>query len=254
MKKRDLIELTDAVTGGLVPMAPDADDVCPLCRAGKGPRQATCSSCRSTTQQVHYPIDTVIPVSYYVKPEEGEQSGLFRDAVHGYKESSDPAERAVLAPIVGGIMARYLLEHGDALADTFGPWDEVVAVPSTRSAPPSALARVLNEEFSNLVSAPVELLTNGSGEMGFVRASEAGFRTTADVSGAQILLVDDTFTTGARMQSAAHALQAAGARVIVGMTVARKIRVNQQYKSVDLWRRQHAKAFSFEEPPWWAKD
>lgn len=234
-------------------MAPDAPDVCPLCRAGKGPRQALCSSCRQTTGQVHYPIDTVIPISYYVKPDEGEPSGPFRDAVHGYKESPDPAEQAALGEVVGGIMARYLFEHGDALAEVFGEWDEIVAVPPTKSAPPSRLARILAAEFSNVVVPPVELLTNGPGEMGFVRASEAGFRTTADVSGARILLIDDTFTTGARMQSAAHALHAGGADVVVGMTVARKIRVNYQYKTIDLWRRQSDQPFSFRELPWWAE-
>lgn len=252
MRKRALVELTDSVADGLVPMAPDAADVCPLCRAGKGPRQAMCDSCRKTTQQVESPIQTVIPVSYYVKPDDGEESGPFRDAMHGYKESPDPAERAAFGEIVGGILARYLFEHGDALIEVFGEWDEIVVVPSTKSPPPSRLARILGAEFSNVVSPPAELLTNGPGEMGFVRASKAGFQTTADVSGARILLIDDTFTTGARMQSAAHALHAGGADVVVGMTVARKIRVNDKYKTVDLWRRQSTTPFFFAERPWWA--
>lgn len=254
MRRRELIELTDDVADWLVPMAPDAIDVCPMCRAGKGPRQKLCSSCSKTSRQVENPLHTVIPISYYVKPDDDEPSGPFRAAVHGYKESDDPVERAELGLVVGGILARYLYEHGDALADVFGEWDEIVAVPSTKSPPPSTLARILKATYSDFVSEPVELLTNGPGRMDFVRAAEDGFSLTTDVDGARILLIDDTFTTGARTQSAAHALHAGGAEVVVGLTVARKIRVNERYKTVDLWQRQSTKPFSFADPPWWADD
>jgi predicted amidophosphoribosyltransferase len=252
MSKRDLVELTDEFTGGLIPIAPDAPDVCPVCRAGRGPRDDTCFSCGRTMSQVALPCEVVIPISYYTKPEEGERPSPFRDAMHGYKEDPDPARRAEFAPIVGGTLARYLLEHGEALADVFGPWDEIVAVPSTKSAPPSALARILSENFTEFVQEPAEWLAKGPGQMKFLQASETGFVATTDVEGAQVLLIDDTFTTGARTQSAAHVLQAAGAEVVVAMTVSRKVRVTEQYNTIELWERQTAQDFSFTDLPWWA--
>jgi orotate phosphoribosyltransferase-like protein len=171
--------------------------------------------------------------------------------MHGYKEDESAQARLRFSLVVGGVLVRYLIEHGDALAEHYGQWDEIVTVPSTRTPPPSALARVLTDRFSDLIQAPVEWLRPGPGEMRWVRAAEDGFLTTVNVEGARILLVDDTFTTGARMQSAAHALQSGGATVVFGMAVSRKIRVNVKYNTVELWARQSAEAFSFTTDPWW---
>jgi len=251
MNRQELVEFTDGLADDLVPMAPDAADVCPVCRAGKAPSWETCSSCERTLAQVAHPCRTIIPVSYYTKPEADEPASPFRDAMHGYKDAETAQDRLDFSLVVGGVLVRYLVEQGDALAQHFGEWDEVVTIPSTRTPPPSALARVLADSFSEHIQSPVEWLKPGPGEMRWVQASEDGFVTTVDVEGVRVLLIDDTFTTGARMQSAAHALQAAGATVVCGMTVSRKIRVNDTYRTVDLWARQSSTRFSFTASPWW---
>jgi glutamine phosphoribosylpyrophosphate amidotransferase len=187
----------------------------------------------------------VIPISYYETP------SPFRERMHDYKESPDPSTRYAESRIVGGILARYLDEFGDSLADRFGEWDAVVPVPSTKNPPPSALTQALAADFSDFVD-PLEWLTRGTGQMKFTVASESGFVPTTNVEGASVLLIDDTYTTGARLHSAAHALQAAGAKLVAGVVVARKINPIAKYYAVDLWQRQSAISFSFTDPPWWS--
>jgi hypothetical protein len=153
--------------------------------------------------------------------------------------------------IVAGILARYLDEHGEALAEDFGDWDEVVVVPSTKNPYPSALVRALAKDYSSLID-PVDWLILGTGAMRFNQASESGFVPAADIGGTSALLIDDTFTTGARMHSAAHALQSAGVQVIAGLVVARKINPDPKYFTDELWDRQSAIPFAFTDRPWWA--
>jgi orotate phosphoribosyltransferase len=50
-----------------------------------------------------------------------------------------------------------------------------------------------------------------------------GFAPTTSVSGDRILIVGDTFTSGARTQSAASALQLAGARVVAILPIGRVV-------------------------------
>jgi orotate phosphoribosyltransferase len=67
----------------------------------------------------------------------------------------------------------------------------------------------------------------------------------------RVLLLDDVYTTGARAQSAAFALRAAGAVVPAVLVIGR--RVNPEWRDeVDvIWQRQTAIPFRFEDPPWW---
>ncbi len=71
--------------------------------------------------------------------------------MHDYKQSPDPLIQLAQSKIVAGILARYIDEHGEVLADAFGDWDEVVAVPSTNNSFPSALVRALAKDYSNLM-------------------------------------------------------------------------------------------------------
>jgi adenine/guanine phosphoribosyltransferase-like PRPP-binding protein len=81
--------------------------------------------------------------------------------------------------------------------------------------------------------------------MGHNVACDTGFVAAPDVRGARILLVDDTFTTGARAQSAASALQLAGARVIAVMPIGRVIDPSHGEHALAYWTRCSRKPFDF---------
>ncbi|MHB8325215.1 MAG: hypothetical protein ACYDHB_12485 [Candidatus Dormibacteria bacterium] len=64
--------------------------------------------------------------------------------------------------------------------------------------------------------------------------------------GRRVLLLDDTFTTGAAPQSAASALAIAGAQEVVAVVVGRVIDPGFSAPAGQLWRRVAALPFDFE--------
>ena len=241
----DLIIISDALADELVPMPYDAPDVCPMCRSGRTSPTALCISCTSTSSQVSHPCPMVIPISFYAKP------SPLRERMHDFKEHGDEVVRATESRNVAAIAARYIAEHGGALAERFGAWDATVAVPSTRHNDRPALQTAIEENFPGTFAPFTRPLTQGSGSMGFNQASESGFLPTEAVEGKRFLLIDDTFTTGARLHSAHHALVANGATIPAAVIVTRKINPSSRYGSLAMWNRQTQIAFRFDAPPWW---
>jgi hypothetical protein len=73
------------------------------------------------------------------------------------------------------------------------------------------------------------------------------FKTTRDITGKRILLVDDTFTSGATFQSAASRLALDGATVVAGLVIGRVFSIgDDRYPEKDaLWEQQQRLGFSF---------
>ena len=241
----DLIAISDALANELVPMPDDAPDVCPMCRSGRTAPIALCNSCVRTSSQVAHSCPMIIPISFYAKP------SPLRDRMHDFKEHADSAIRARESQNVAAIAARYVAEHCDSLADTFGVWDATVAVPSTHHDGEPALQAAIEANFPDAFAPFAQPLIRGPGNMTFNQASETGFLSVEDVTGKSFLLIDDTFTTGARLHSAHHALVAAEAIVPAAIVVTRKINPSALYGNLELWNRQTKIEFRFDSPPWW---
>ena len=111
-----------------------------------------------------------------------------------------------------------------------GPIDVVALVPSTQRPGPPPLARVagLADDVAGVWPAacwaPALLrrtsLLAGSPPVGHMRPDRAAFTvsppTGTALRGTRVLLLDDTYVSGARSQSAAAALQRAGAWTVIG--------------------------------------
>jgi phosphoribosylpyrophosphate synthetase len=174
--------------------------------------------------------------------------------MHDFKEHEFATARARESRKVASIASRYMMEHADRLAAVFGSWDCTVAVPSTHHANASALQVAIEANFPEPF-APFErpLTFTDHPTMTFNQADEQGFAVDADVdvAGRRYLLIDDTFTTGARVQSAHHALIAAGAEVPVVLIVTRKITPDTRWGTDQLWERQSKVPFDFQSDQWW---
>jgi adenine/guanine phosphoribosyltransferase-like PRPP-binding protein len=81
--------------------------------------------------------------------------------------------------------------------------------------------------------------------MGHNVACDSGFVASPDVRGTRVLVVDDTFTTGARAQSAASALQLAGARVIAVVAIGRVIDPGHDEHALSYWTSRSREPFDF---------
>ena len=60
-----------------------------------------------------------------------------------------------------------------------------------------------------------------------------------------MLLIDDTYTSGATVQSAASALQMAGAKVVAVVVVGRYVKPDFNYRTQALWDEVSSEVFSF---------
>ena len=152
----------------------------------------------------------------------------------GYKESLVSEARHRFGALVTQLLASFLGAHAPCVAAAAGgPVDHVLAVPSSvrpGGSPLAALGGLPAGAGSALPGADwaPELLTRTTGPIGHLRPNAAAFVVPRvdrpAVAGSRVLLVDDTYVTGARAQSAAAALRVAGARAVVVVPVGRVLR------------------------------
>jgi hypothetical protein len=81
--------------------------------------------------------------------------------------------------------------------------------------------------------------------VGHNHASDDAFRVAAQVGYSRVLLIEDTFTSGARAQSAASALRLAGAAQVAVLTVGRVIKPDWNENCLRIWGEASSKIFDF---------
>ncbi|MFC6094846.1 ComF family protein [Saccharothrix lopnurensis] len=157
--------------------------------------------------------NTVMPISIAVK---GDQ--LARE-LWRYKNSSIDRERRDFTNGLAYVLAAFLQEHESCLARAAGVdgFEVVTSVPSTRS--PEPLAGILSGKVGRTSRRFTTLLRRVAPHEGRLRPDAV--IVVGNPAGRSVLLVDDTWTTGASLQSAAVALRRAGARAIAGLVVGR---------------------------------
>lgn len=239
-----LVSRSNELAVELVQPPSDAGDVCPVCRSWRALGDDLCGNCRENEGSLGRTCTQVLPISLYCKP------STLRDWLTFYKPG-DEEHHPEYADLLGVLLARFAAEHGDALDRFLRGYDLVCVVPSSQRPPPHPLAHVIDTHVMRLAARREELLARGPGELAHRRPSVDAFALTKEVTGRRALLVDDVYTTGATAQSAACALECAGAHVTAVLVIARRVNPEWRPEVSALWERQRAVPFSFTTAPFW---
>lgn len=245
---QEIIGISEAMVGQLITPPPDGVGVCPRCRSwtaghardGRAPLCENCIEIRAALGAEPLRLSTT---SLYRKPSE------LRDWLTRYKgreDEDDPFDPDCLAK-VRAILGRTLIEHGSRIEAAAGHLDGVVVVPSTSRPAPHPLAQLILSLELDLDVLP--LLERGQGELGFRKPSREGYRALEHPP-ARVLLIDDVYTTGARLNSAAFALSRSGHKVAGALVLARRINPAYSAAAEDLWNRMAAQTYDWRDSPW----
>ena len=200
-------------------------DVCPTCFNLLGSYDH-CFPC-SRHEAV---LAAVLPISYSVGHE-----GLHA-ALAGYKRIEGSGARA-LGIELAAILWRFMERHEVCVSSSIGVerFELVTTVPSGDACRdgPHPLPWIVGELCAATRGRYERLLHRSRVALAEREFSEAKYLTSRNLRGEDVLLIDDTWTTGASAQSAAAALRAAGsgtvAAIVIGRHVNREWGANDQH-------------------------
>jgi hypothetical protein len=187
-------------------------------------------------------LDAVVPIAYSVAHER-----LHQDLVR-YKRYADPWV-GMAAARLALILGRFLTAHEACVAAAAGvaAFDLVTTVPSGLAERDELhpLRWIVGEKIPS-TSGRHERILRRTDALIRARAFDADmYEAVRRLDGANVLLIDDTWTTGASAQSAAAALTAAGAASVAAVVIGRH--VNRYWSENDLRLRQVAAPLNFTE-------
>jgi hypothetical protein len=163
-------------------------------------------------------LDGVAPISYSVA------GGQLHYVLAAYKRRTDAVARR-LGLELAAVMWRFLIGHERCLAAAAGVdgFPVVTTVPSSERDHDDAhpLHAIVGELVGPVRARHARLLRRTGMPAPAHEFSSEKFETSADLSERPVLLIDDTWTTGANAQSAAATLKAAGAPRVAAVVLGR---------------------------------
>ncbi|HYR62062.1 MAG TPA: hypothetical protein VET24_05440 [Actinomycetota bacterium] len=228
MTWREMLWGPDATAAACTWVPPAGDGVCEVCHASARPGRTRCLACFRTAAQVTLPAATVVPISLY---RTGDNLWY---ALRRYKDGRDPRLRRRLGRGLGRLLCGFLRRHLGCIAPGASPAWRITVVPATRRrAQRHPLERVvrrsrwLRRRYVRTLRTATRPAHNA--------ASDRAFRVVRDVAGLELVVVDDTFTTGASVQSAVSALRLAGATVVAVVVIGRVVNPDANPAEAHLW-------------------
>lgn len=202
----------------LAPPPAAGPSVCAVCRRGTD-GYPLCFRCNQHRRVLGTEAaDVFVPISMAVA---GMQ--LARE-LGEYKYNRVQAVRNDYTTGLASVLANFLRGHETCLAAAVGVdrLDLVTMVPGSKlGADAHPLAAVLGRRIGQTRTRYADALTAGGPNDRELRPDH--FTVTGDVRDRAVLLVDDTWTTGASLQSAAAALKRAGAAKVAGLVIGRRL-------------------------------
>lgn len=243
-------QVSDSLVELMVSIPKSTTGVCPNCHTWQptdtedAPPSSECENCTEVRATLDRAPLVIAVASLYCKP------SPLRDTLTRYKgrdDDDDPFDPSQIER-VASMLGRLLLEHSDRLVSRFGEPSALVAVPSTDRPPPHPLEAVIDTLGLDVPTLP--LLERGPGDMGFRRPHAHGFQARPSDQSHEIWLVDDVYTTGSRINSAAVALEEDGHRVLGAVVLARRVNPGYSQEATRFWDSAREQAFDWRDGPW----
>lgn len=213
------VEVTDPLLWTYRTVLPVGVGVCDVCHGAPNEGFARCYSCSQIFSQLQFPLPLVVPISL------SRWDGQLHHSLRNYKNSAyGQQSRDLFSLQIAALFERFLFVHKSCIAAAAGEdWDVISVVPSSQGRTgPHPLESALRR--SPWLASQLELLLGiGPTPATHNQANVGAYRTLQAVDGRRVLLVDDTYTTGARAQSAASVLRRAGAHPIAVVPAARYV-------------------------------
>jgi len=204
----------------LCPLPPAVGGVCVVCRGRTNPGWERCWKCDNEALTVGPgTADAVAFVA--LAPEEGSQR-QFAHELYAYK-SRGGSPRLITG--LGSVLWRWLGAHEDCLASAcdVSAFDLITTVPSSSSGRTGdhPLVKVVSGVVVGSQERYKRLLFPSDVDVERREFSGRRFNALGDLTGLRVLLIDDTWTTGAHMLGAAGALKKLGAQAVGGVALGR---------------------------------
>lgn len=213
--------------------------ICDRCHGCPSPGWSSCWSCARIEQQLSAPCQLVVPISLY---EVGHQ---LHHQLRSYKATPSDMSWNFLVK-TAAILGYFLQLHSACIAAAAGgPWELITSVPSSSGREGEHPLMRAIKLLPDIRDQYEVLLERGEGEIAHTVASDEGFKAFRRLDGERVLLIDDTFTSGARAQSAASALNNAGATVAAILPIGRVITPSFGPHVEAYWKKQGVSVFDF---------
>jgi predicted amidophosphoribosyltransferase len=187
-------------------------------------------------------LDAVAPISYSIG------GGQLHRALVTYKRSADRETRRRFAELAA-VLWRHLdsHEHCVARAAGVGAFELVTTVPSNdrRRDDAHPLHRLVGRRVGPTRDRHRRLLGRTQAKTHLHQFSPDRYESNVELDGQSVLLIDDTWTTGANAQSAAAALKAAGSGPVAAIVIGRHLNPE--------WGRNGDRLRAFERPFDWRR-
>jgi predicted amidophosphoribosyltransferase len=216
-------EISGPYANYLLPVLPSSVSVCDTCHTNVTGGWSRCNQCNQAIRQLSEVADAVAPIALAVK---GEQ---FAHELWAYKNSPRDAVRQRFQLGLAAVTWRWLANHEACIARAAGAarFTVVTSVPSARLRDGGhPLQHMLAIQIGATRERYENLLSPAPGVEQTREHDDRRYRTSRRLDGEDVLLVDDTWTTGAHAQSAASTLKLGGASTVGIMVIGRHFNRN----------------------------
>lgn len=226
------------------PPRPGVHDTCLWCCTPLLDSEGMCENC-ANHRRVLRSLTPLCPISLY------HRETPLREWVTGYKPDLRE-EHDLISPDHEGSaqMIRHMLSNFFVANNwlTSGT-DALLVVPSTDRLPPHPLEGVLTQTFAAGLLRP-QALKRTEAPLRHRMPHLAAYEATIDLHDQRVVLIDDVYASGARLQSAAAAITEAGGQVAAAIVIARRINLGYDARVEEMWNRQSTMPFTWNRSAW----